>query len=114
MKTIFLFNKNNLKKAVSIIGLATGLGIGTMMYTGCQQPTEPTPTGIEQEITDNYTTTLGNGNYVMHNFMVTRGCSTLNESVNKNLTKAESYIKGLVKGFSENLKAKYDKIFLNS
>ena len=50
---------------------------------------------------------MGNGNYVMHNFMVTSNGATLYDDTNQNLTKAERYIKGLVKGFSENLKAKY-------
>ncbi|MBO5100057.1 MAG: hypothetical protein J6B63_01985 [Treponema sp.] len=108
MKTIFLFNrncyvrKNNIKKAVSIIGLATGLGIGTMMYTGCQQPTEPT--GIEQEITDNYTTTLGNGNYVMHNFMFDNNAAGTSAKVDTWLAKAETYMKGLSNGFSDDFK----------
>lgn len=110
MKTIFLFNKNgyvhknNIKKAVSVIGLATGLGIGTMMYTGCQQPTEPTPTGIEQEITDNYTTTLGNGNYVMHNFMFDNNAAGTSAKVDTWLAKAETYMKGLSNGFSDDFK----------
>lgn len=104
MKTIFLFNKNNIKKAVSVIGLATGLGIGTMMYTGCQQPTEPTPTGIEQEITDNYTTTLGNGNYVMHNFMFDNNAAGTSAKVDTWLAKAATYMKGLSNGFSDDFK----------
>lgn len=104
MKATFLFNKNNIKKAVSVIGLATGLGIGTMMYTGCQQPTEPTPTGNEQEITDNYTTTLGNGNYVMHNFMFDNNAAGTSAKVDMWLAKAETYIKGLSNGFSDDFK----------
>jgi len=73
------------------------------LLISCTQPN----TDTDSQINVKYTTTLGNGNYVMHNFRVTTGCNTVDESVNKDLTKAESYIKGLVKGFSENLKAKY-------
>ena len=104
-----LFNKNSLKNAALIIGLATGLGIGTMMYTGCPQPTQPTeptptPPSTEQEITDNYTTTLGNGNYVMHNFMFDNNAAGTSAKVDMWLAKAETYMKGLSNGFSDDFK----------
>lgn len=73
------------------------------LLISCTQPN----TDTDSQINVKYTTTLGNGNYVMHNFMVTSNGATLYDDTNQNLTKAERYIKGLVKGFSENLKAKY-------
>lgn len=106
MKTIYLFNKNSLKNAALILGVATGLATNTMMFTGCPQPTEPTPTppGTEQEITDNYTTTLGNGNYVMHNFMFDNNAAGTSAKVDMWLAKAETYMKGLSNGFSDDFK----------
>lgn len=52
------------------------------------------------------TATLGNGKYTMTNFMVADE-GTVNEKINQNLAVAQNYIKGLVNGFSETLKAKY-------
>lgn len=109
MKTIFLFNKNSLKNAALILGVATGLATNTMMFTGCPQPTQPTeptptPPSTEQEITDNYTTTLGNGNYVMHNFMFDNNAAGTSAKVDMWLAKAETYMKGLSNGFSDDFK----------
>ena len=71
------------------------------LLISCTQPN----TDTDSQINAKYTTTLGNGNYKMRYFMVTAGSTV--DNVNQDLTKAESYIKGLVNGFSENLKAKY-------
>ena len=98
---------NNLKKGVQIGVLATALTAGTVLGAGCAQDEGGTKDN-EQIIgggnTNNatsaepYDRTIGNGNYVLHNFIsdnfATNGYTE--GSTEKYLDKGKNYIKGLM------------------
>ena len=106
-----MFNVKNIKKGLQIGVLGTALAANTMMFTNCAQSDggcsnghyEGCPHWEEKNV---QTTPLGNGNYTMTCFMIYDDAKKPEEvetDVNNNLTIAESYIKGLVTGFSESL-----------
>ncbi|MBO5229554.1 MAG: hypothetical protein J6B20_02045 [Clostridia bacterium] len=126
-----LFNKNNLKKVlkkglqVGVFG--TALMAGTAMFTGCPNPNGPQNPGTEIPTPENPTPepenpgnenddsrygtpcdkTMGNGNYVIHNFIGEEKnmlrADQMAKDVNYYLDKGETYVMGLVDKFSKSL-----------
>ena len=110
-----MFNAKNIKKGLQIGVLGTALAANTMMFTNCTHDNgcsnghyEGCPHWEKENEVDVKTATLGNGNYTMTCFMVETQTGDVENEVNNNLTEAESYIKGLVNGFSESLNDRPD------
>ncbi len=119
-----LFNKNNLKKVIKkglkVGVLGTALMAGTAMFTGCPNPNGPQNPGTEIPTPENpgnetddsrygipCDKTMGNGNYVIHNFIGEKdnfaSANTIGKDMNYYLGKGETYVMGLVDKFSDSL-----------
>ncbi len=110
-----MFNVKNIKKGLQIGVLGTALAANTMMFTNCTHDNGCSNGHYEGcphwEKPNVKTAQLGNGNYTMTCFMVETQTGDAEKDVNDSLTKAESYIKGLLDGFSQPLKAEMTKGF---
>lgn len=108
--------KNAMKKGVKVGVLGTALMAGTATFTGCQNPSGPQILGtgiptLGYPGNDSYGTpcdkTLGNGNYVLHNFIGEESnvlrANQIAKDVNYYLGNGETYVMGLVDKFNESL-----------
>lgn len=108
--------KNVMKKGVKVGVFGTALMAGTATFTGCQNPSGPQIPGtgiptLGYPGNDYYGTpcdkTLGNGNYVLHNFIGEESnvlrANQMAKDVNYYLGNGETYVMGLVDKFSESL-----------
>ncbi len=110
--------QEKIKRNTILVSITLGAMFGaSVLLTGCPQPNngvEPTPTptpGVELDERAN--TTIGNGNYVMHNYMShTYGAPVDAENnvdlVDIYLQRAEAYNKGLLDDFANSLKGRPD------
>lgn len=122
------FNQNNLKhlikKGMQIGVLGAALGAGTLM-TGCPTPLDPIPDPEEpivkpveqddEKYNKPYDKKLGNGNYVVHNFVGEYDFDLhnfdllavdLEKDLNHYLDKGQDYIEDCAKDFSQSLKGR--------
>ena len=100
--------KNVMKKCVKVGVLGAGFAASTLLFNSCSNPNGPQ---IGNPGNDYYGTpcdkTLGNGNYVLHNFIgeesnVVRA-NQIAKDMNYYLGKGETYVMDLVDNFSESL-----------
>lgn len=105
--------KNILKKSVKFGMMGAVLVTNIILFTGCPNPNGPDDPYKETPVPDNgkygapCDKVLGNGNFVIHNFVGEKAGSLSNlsmaEDVNYYLGKGETYVKGLIDDFSESI-----------
>lgn len=105
--------KNILKKSVKFGMMGAVLVTNIILFTGCPNPNGPDDPYKETPAPDNgkygapCDKVLGNGNFVIHNFVGEKAGSLSNlsmaEDVNYYLGKGETYVKGLIDDFSESI-----------